>query len=262
MTWCCAASMYGGAQSEEGLGGRERLLGGAEALADHPAEVVVDDVLLGSGDLGEPGRSLVLRRRCLDEEDVRSGGHGVGVLDIERGLAGPALTRGVGDVGRHRPGRLDHRERRRRRKAEGPVEGLQVATDGRRAERVHDDDGLTLAGDPSGEQRREVVRPLDLGGLVAGDVEGGLALRRGGRARPRPCPGGSRRRGAGRRAGRWHQPPARRRAIGARPPTRRGRESAPGRCWPQRESGSGASVLQNRRVMTQTAWLCAGCAKR
>ena len=58
--------------SDLGLGG-EGLLGRAEALADHVAEMVIDHVFLGLDDLREPGHALGLRDRRLDQEDVGSG---------------------------------------------------------------------------------------------------------------------------------------------------------------------------------------------
>src|SRR5208282_81144 len=74
--------------------------------------------------------------------------------------------------------------------AELRVEGLEVALDSRRAERVHDHDGLPGAGDlaaggPAAVQRVQVVRDPVLYRRVTLDPQLGLAFRRGQRSRER-----------------------------------------------------------------------------
>ena len=159
--------------------------------------MVVDDVVLRRHDLREPVDALGLRHRGLDQKDVGLRGHHVRPLDVEARLVGPAVVVGA----QIRAGRAVHLDVQFEGLVViGPsgvitwkegglgrpilrVEGLQVGGDGRGAEGIDDDDRLALALDPPGEQRGQVVGPLELEGLVAGDAEVRLALRRGRRLR-------------------------------------------------------------------------------
>ncbi len=177
----------GGAQVQQRLRRREGLLGGAEALADHAAQVVVDHVLLRRHDLGEACGPFVLRGRGLYQQDGGTGRHRVGVLHVECRLPGPPLAIGIRRIGRDFPCRLDHRERRRSRQLERGIEDAQVALDGRGTEGVDDDDRLAPARDGLSVEGRHVVGLAHLEGRVARDTENSLALgggvgRRGGPA--------------------------------------------------------------------------------
>ncbi len=199
MTWSFWASCVSAAQGLDcGFAGKG-LLGGAEALADHVAQVVVEHVLLGRDDLREAVHALGLRDRRLDQQDVRPRSDRVGPLHVQRGLAGPADHVRAGRVVGGNPSRgADDLELRRGGQAVGPVEDGQVVPDGRGAVGVDDDDGGAAAGHALGVQRGQAVGPPDLGRPVARDVVVLLAVGRGERGGLRvsgPC--GSRR--AGRR---------------------------------------------------------------
>ncbi|HSZ30372.1 MAG TPA: hypothetical protein VK784_11550, partial [Pseudonocardiaceae bacterium] len=129
MTWSFWASRFAPQRLDAGLG-RERLLGGAEALADHVHVVVPEHVLLGGDDLREAVHALGLRDRRLDQQDVRAGGDRVRVLHVQRGLTGPGHVARVGWVIARDPadGR-DDPQRRWAGYAPGLVEGSQVAGD-------------------------------------------------------------------------------------------------------------------------------------
>ena len=176
----------GAAQGQQGGPGRERLLGRAEALADHVAETVVDHVVLGRDDLREPGHALGLRHRRLDQQDVRARRDGVRVLDVEGGLPGPAHHVGVVRVvGRDLSGRLNDVQRGGRGEVERLVKDVQVMADRRRAERVHDHDRRFVPVHPVHEKGRQVVGLLDLVRLVTGDLVVRLAVRGRGRGTAR-----------------------------------------------------------------------------
>ena len=155
----------------------EGLLGGAEALADHVAEVVLEHVLLGRDDLREAVHALGLRHRGLDQQDAGARCDRVRVLHVQRGLPRPADHVGVARVVGGYPARgVDHGELRRCGQAEGPVEHAQVVPDRRRAERVDDDDRGAPAGHAAGVHRGQAISPPDLGRLVARDLVGFLTV--------------------------------------------------------------------------------------
>ena len=177
MTWSRVGELVGAAQRLDRGGVGEGLLGGAEALADHVAEVVPEHVLLGRDDLREAVHALGFRHRGLDQQDAGARRDRVRVLHVQRGLARPADHVGVARVvGGHLARGLDHPERRRRGQAEGPVEHAQVVLDRRRAEGVDDDDRGSLAGHAAGVHRGQVVSLPDLGRLVARDLVGFLTV--------------------------------------------------------------------------------------
>ena len=166
-------------QVEERLSVGECLLRRAEALADDVSEVMIDHIVLGLDDLRETGRSLGLRHRRLDQKDVRSGRHRVGVLDVERRLDPPVGLVGITRVERrYRSGWGDDLERRRCRQAVGRIERRQVAPNRRRPVRVDDHDRLTRAGETNVVERVHVVGLLDLRRAVARDPDLHLALLR------------------------------------------------------------------------------------
>ena len=155
---------------------RERVLSGPEALADHVAEVVVDHPLLRLHDVRETGDTFGLGGRRLDEQDLRAGRDGVRVLDVQRGLFGPAVHRGVAGA---ELWQLAVAEDVQRRVREAPllIEDLQVMADGRGPERVDDDDRPVLAGDARAVERAQVVGDAVLNRAVAAELDRGKALR-------------------------------------------------------------------------------------
>src|SRR5205085_2684842 len=108
-----------GGGGERGVQGRVgRVLAAAEAHADRDDAGDRAGVPGGGGDqvgVGVAGG--------LDEQDVRGRGHGVGPLDVEGGLDGPAVAPpGRVDAGQRRAAGLVHLgERRRVGQAEGDV---------------------------------------------------------------------------------------------------------------------------------------------
>ena len=177
MTWSRCGQLVGAAQRLDRGGVGKGLLGGAEALADHVAEVVREHVLLGRDDLREAVHALGFRHRGLHQHDAGARRDRVRVLHVQRGLARPADHVGVAWVVGGRVARgVDHPERRRRGQAEGLVEHAQVVLDRRRAERVDDDDRGALAGHAAGVYRGQAVSLLDLGRLEARDLVGFLAV--------------------------------------------------------------------------------------
>ena len=139
---------------------------------------MVDHVVLGRHDLAEADRAHRLGDRSLHQQDPGARGHDVSPFDVEGGLAGPAgHGRVVGVERRDLAYRLDHFQPRLRQ-MEGPVKGGQVVGDGGRPEGVDDGDRLAGAVHSAPEQASQLVGPLYLGRLVAGDREHGFALSR------------------------------------------------------------------------------------
>ncbi len=161
----------------------EGVLGGAEALRDDVRPAGADERLLGVHHLGQAGDSLGLGDAGLDQDDVGVRGHGVRVLDVQGGFAGPAGVVGVGGVEGRDVAPL-HDLDLGVRDAPLLVEDLQVVLDGRRAEGVDDDDGAALAGDALLVEGVQVVGLAVLERGVAVDAELADAVRGGQRRGP------------------------------------------------------------------------------
>ena len=214
---------------------RERILGRPEALADHVAEAVVDHPLLRLHHVRETGDAFGLGGRRLDEQDLRTGRDGVGVLDVQRGLFGPAIHRGVAGAELWQLAVAEDVERRVR---EAPllVEDLQVMTDGRGPERVDDDDRPALAGDARAVERAQIVGDAVLDRAVAAELDRGKALR--GAERVRGAQPDDRRPGDGRDG---------RRDAGSRPEGRRAGDGGGGAGAEVPGSAGGWSRTSGRR---------------
>ena len=133
---------------------------------------MVDHVVLSLDHLRKPLYAEGLVDRGLDQQNVCSGCHRVGVLDVERGLKAPSAHVVIGRVVRGDSSRrMNDLERRRRRHVGLLVERRQVARDRRRAVRIDQNDRLALARKACLVERVHVVGLLQLERLIARDPE-------------------------------------------------------------------------------------------
>lgn len=164
----------------------ERLFGRGEALRDHRAAMLRNDIFLGLEEVRKALDPESFSSRRRDEQDVRHGRHGVGPLDIERYFDCPGTTvllpgairrGGRGISGRVPLLKLTKGRRPSRaagepffpahvRKTECIVEDLQIVANGFTAKGVDDDNRLPLALVPCLDERRQIV-----GGSLGKGVE-------------------------------------------------------------------------------------------
>ncbi len=161
----------------------EAVLARAEAEADDVRTALGREVLDRVHHLGQALGALGLRDTRLDQLDLRAGRHGVRVLDVERGLAGPAGHVVVLGIERRDLAPLLHVDLGGRQ-AVLLVEHVQVVLDRRGTEGVHDRDRFAAPVDLLVKERAGVVRGLVLRGAVAVRAELLAALGSGQRLLP------------------------------------------------------------------------------
>ena len=155
----------------------ERLFCGTPTLGNDITDVVIDSIFLQVEELWHTLHTLGLRNGTGHEHDVGARSYGMRPFDIKRGLEGPVNHVWITGVEFNRTQWGEYFEGWRIRQAIAGVKDMEIIDNGRTAERVNDDNRLTLAVKTSVEHRRYVISITHFLRAIAGNVKMATAKR-------------------------------------------------------------------------------------